>query len=89
MDIDKIKNNLNESGKFKVRDVNYKYDEDKQKYGTSFEAITDNDFELVKVNDETYKAKRIIEEFGLILLIHDFKQVEFKPEDISSITVLG
>ena len=79
---------LEKDPKFEYRTVEYKSQEDKDKYGLSFEAITKNDFEEVIVNGETYKAKRIIEEFGLILMIYNFNQVEFKPKDIETFEVL-
>ena len=79
---------LEKEPKFEYMTVVYKSQEDKEKYGLSFEALAKNDFEEIRVNGETYKAKRIIEEFGLILLIYDFNQVEFIPADIETFEVL-
>ena len=44
---------LKNSNKFDVRDVKYKAEEDKAKYGKSFEALANKDFNFVKVNDVT------------------------------------
>lgn len=79
---------LKKSNKFDVRDVEYKAEEDKAKYGKSFEALaTDKDFNFIKVNDVTFKAKRIIEEYGLILFIYNGNQVEVEPSKIMSLVI--
>lgn len=78
---------LKNSNKFDVRDVEYKAEEDKAKYGTSFEALANKDFYFVKVNDVTFKAKRIIEEYGLILFIYNGNQVEVEPSKIMSLVI--
>ncbi|MBQ6630859.1 MAG: hypothetical protein IJH55_01850 [Romboutsia sp.] len=79
---------LEASKKFEVRTVEYKAEEDKAKYGKSFEALAiDREFCFVNVNGLTFKARRIIEEFGSILFINDGNQVEVKPEDIKTLKV--
>ena len=78
---------LKNSNKFDVRDVEYKAEEDKAKYGKSFEALANKDFNFVKVNDVTFKAKRIIEEYGLILFIYNGNQVEVEPSKIMSLVI--
>ena len=78
---------LKKSNKFDVRDVEYKAEEDKAKYGKSFEALAKKDFNFVKVNDVTFKAKRIIEEYGLILFIYNGNQVEVEPSKIMSLII--
>ena len=78
---------LKNSNKFDVRDVEYNAEEDKAKYGKSFEALANKDFNFIKVNDVTFKAKRIIEEYGLILFIYNGNQVEVEPSKIMSLVI--
>lgn len=78
---------LNANG-FAVRWIEYKSEEDKSSYGMSFDAVTQRDFKLVKVNKVECKAKRIIEEYGKIVLVHNYNQVSIALQDISSWEVL-
>lgn len=74
---------------FKTFEIEYRNPEHKEKYGTSFEAITDGAFAFVKVNGGTFKAKRVVEEFGNVVFIYNGEQVSFKLEDINSVEVLS
>lgn len=73
---------------FETFEIEYKNPEHKRKYGSSFEAISKGAFTFVKVNGGTFKAKRVVEEFGNILFIYNGEQVSFKAEDIFSVEVL-
>ena len=86
--VNEVVTELKNSKKFEVRDVEYKAEEDKAKYGKSFEALAiGREFYFITVNGLTFKARRIIEEFGSILFINDGNQVEVKPEDIETLKV--
>lgn len=87
MDKFEIVNILADSKLFDVRDVHYKSEKDFVKYGTSFEAITPEKYEMVTCNNLEFKAKRIIEEFGRICFIYNGTQVDVAIEDIDTLSV--
>lgn len=86
--ITEIKLNLRESNKFKVRNILYKSKEDREKYGESFEAMSHKDFCYIEVNFLTFRVKRIIEEYGMILFIYNGNQIEIEPENITTLRIL-
>lgn len=73
---------------FETFEIEYKNPEHREKYGTSIEALSTGAFTFVKVNGGTFKAKRVVEEFGNIVFIYNGEQVSFKAEDIFSVEVL-
>ena len=78
------------SGKFHIVRPYYKHQEDMMKYGFTFDALT-NDDELVVtclVNGERVQAHRIIEEYGQLLFIHNFKQKEYNFDEVVSLEIL-
>lgn len=87
MNIDEIKKILSDSGKFKVRDVEYNTIELREKYGLSFEAKAEEVY-IVKINNLECLCIRCIEEFGKLLCIWNGTQVSIKLEDIISLEVL-
>lgn len=86
MKVNEIIDEIIETGLFDVHLVEYKYKEHRRVYGTSFDAtLKHGDYVRMLVNEEEVLAKRIIEEFGKILFIYDFKQKEYLPEHIKTI----
>lgn len=89
MDIDEIIGIFDENELFSVYEVSYKAQKDKDKYGKSFDAsLKSKDYVYICVNKGTFKAKRVIEEFGCIIFIYDGNQISWKTEDIESIRIL-
>ena len=88
MKITEIKEKISENKNFELRDVEYKSEADKKKFGTSFEALCKKNYQFIKVNGLTFKTRRIIEEFGFILFLYNGTQIEAIPEDIISIELL-
>ena len=81
--------NLIESNQFTVNPVQYKYKEDQRKYGVSFEALAKTDKPVTCiVNGEQVQAHRIIEEYGQLLFIHNFKQREYSFDEVVSLEIL-
>lgn len=86
MEIDEIKTKIRECDHFDVYDIEYKSDEDKEKYGKSFDTyLNDKDYVFITVNGGTFKVKRIVEEYGRILFIYNGEEIKFYPEGIMSI----
>lgn len=84
--ISEIKDKIREEPSFDVYDIEYKSQEDKDKYGTSFDTyLNDKEYVYVCVNGGTFKVKRIVEEYGRILFIYNGEQISWKPEDITNI----
>lgn len=87
MNVRQVMQILSEQKNFEVREVEYK-EEFKDKYPLSFECDVGKDYVFVSVNGVEFKAKRIIEEFGYILFLHNFNQVGIKVEEIKTLEVL-
>ena len=77
-----------ENNDFLTRTVEYKDEFDKEKYGQSFDAMTNKDYKFIRVNGVEVKGKRIIEEYGSILIIYNGNQAQIKKEDINTFEVL-
>lgn len=86
MKTQEVKETLKTNQELTVRTINYKSSEDIKKYGESFEATTQKEFIYITVNNLTFRVKRIIEEYGLILFIYNFNQIEINPKDIKTIS---
>lgn len=77
-----------ENNKFVTRTVEYTDEFYKEKYGSSFDAMTSGNYKTIKVNCVEVKAKRIIEEFGSIVFIYNGNQVSIKKEELIKLEVL-
>ena len=81
--VKEIMDKIKEDGLFDVYSIEYKRQEDKDKYGNSFDTyLNDKNYAYVKVNGGTFKCKRIVEEFGRILFIYNGEQISYNPQDI-------
>ena len=87
MKIKDITDTIEKEGSFKVYPIEYKSNEDKEKYGLSFDTYTDKDFIWVRVNGGLFKCRRICEEYGRILFIYNGEQISWKPEDITTLEI--
>lgn len=87
MEIKEIKEIIRQEKSYELYDIEYKRQEDKEKYGESFDTYTDKEYIWVRVNGGLFKCKRICEEYGRILFIYNFEQISWKPEEITSLEI--
>lgn len=85
MKYEEIKTLVKNANDWDYREIEYKRETDQEKYGTSFDAIFKDDYQYIKVNGLTFRCKRIIEEFGLILFLYNHNQIEINPTDITTL----
>ena len=67
----------------------YRKPEDKEAYGEVLEAMTDKGFVFVKANKATFKAARMICEFGGVSFVFNGVEVSFRLDELDSVKVVS